>query len=223
MMLCQLLAFLCASCTKQQAVHPAMEGGGGRGGRGKKSTRSLVTRSYLSKVQGAYWISEVTYGSRVHLHNKRFRARISLSPPASAPAAYPRVAFHPSIPLRLHKARIDTMATEECAYMPSSAISPRLMILCPRSTMQATPEPVAQDTPMPTSTSEPNAGAGEENKTKKRPRIDMAVEPRERKRGKTMFGLVLGTLAKAKNEDKERNASEAVRRLSRLSPVLVVD
>ena len=64
---------------------------------------------------------------------------------------------------------------------------------------------------MPTSTSEPNAGAGEENKTKKRPRIDMAVEPRERKRGKTMFGLVLGTLAKAKNEDKERNASDAVR------------
>ncbi|KAI0764290.1 hypothetical protein BD413DRAFT_190870 [Trametes elegans] len=47
--------------------------------------------------------------------------------------------------------------------------------------------------------------------TKKRPRIDMDVEPRERKRGKTMFGLVLGTLAKAKNEDKERNASDAVR------------
>ena len=46
---------------------------------------------------------------------------------------------------------------------------------------------------------------------KKRPRIDMAVEPRERKRGKTMFGLVLGTLTKAKNEDKERNASDAVR------------
>ncbi|KAK7691520.1 hypothetical protein QCA50_004919 [Cerrena zonata] len=47
---------------------------------------------------------------------------------------------------------------------------------------------------------------------RKRPRIDMATEPRERKRGKTMFGLVLGTLKKAKNEDKERNASDAARK-----------
>ncbi|EJF57335.1 hypothetical protein BD309DRAFT_1044550 [Dichomitus squalens] len=47
---------------------------------------------------------------------------------------------------------------------------------------------------------------------KKRPRLDMAVEPRERKRGKTAFGLLLGTLAKAKDEAKERNASEAARR-----------
>ena len=39
----------------------------------------------------------------------------------------------------------------------------------------------------------------------------MALEPRERKRGKTAFGLLLGTLTKAKNEDKERNASDAVR------------
>ena len=53
--------------------------------------------------------------------------------------------------------------------------------------------------------------AAEAKTAKKRPRIDMAVEPRERKRGKTMFGLVLGTLTKAKNEDKERNASDAVR------------
>lgn len=45
--------------------------------------------------------------------------------------------------------------------------------------------------------------------TKKRPRLDLS-EPRERKRGKSMFGIVLGTLNKAKIEDKERNASEAV-------------
>ena len=45
---------------------------------------------------------------------------------------------------------------------------------------------------------------------KKRPRLDLAVDSRERKRGKTMFGLLLGTLNKAKIEDKERNASEAV-------------
>ena len=69
------------------------------------------------------------------------------------------------------------------------------------------------------STPAPDAASGETKAgTKKRPRIDMAVEPRERKRGKTMFGLVLGTLAKAKNEDQERNASEAVR--SSISVVL---
>lgn len=45
--------------------------------------------------------------------------------------------------------------------------------------------------------------------TKKRPRLDL-TEPRERKRGKSIFGIVLGTLNKAKIEDKERNASEAV-------------
>jgi hypothetical protein len=47
--------------------------------------------------------------------------------------------------------------------------------------------------------------------TKKRPRLDLSVDPlRERKRGKSIFGIVLGTLNKAKVEDKERNASEAV-------------
>ncbi|KAH9925849.1 uncharacterized protein BXZ73DRAFT_49749 [Epithele typhae] len=60
--------------------------------------------------------------------------------------------------------------------------------------------------PQPPSTEEqPQTG-------RKRPRLDMAVAPRERKRGKTMFGLVLGTLNKAKNEDKERNASEAAKK-----------
>ena len=44
---------------------------------------------------------------------------------------------------------------------------------------------------------------------KKRPRLDLEVA-RERKRGKSMFGILLGTLNKAKIEDKERNASEAV-------------
>ncbi|KAM5545189.1 hypothetical protein V8D89_001300 [Ganoderma adspersum] len=75
--------------------------------------------------------------------------------------------------------------------------------------MQRTPEP-AQDTPM--SASAELAPLEGSEKTKKRPRLDMAVEPRERKRGKTMFGLVLGTLTKAKNEDKERNASDAAKK-----------
>jgi pinin/SDK/memA/ protein conserved region len=47
---------------------------------------------------------------------------------------------------------------------------------------------------------------------KKRPRLDLTIEPRERKRGKSMFGLLVGTLNKAKTEDEARNASEAVRR-----------
>jgi hypothetical protein len=45
---------------------------------------------------------------------------------------------------------------------------------------------------------------------RKRPRLDLGSLGTERKRGKSMFGLVLGTLNKAKIEDKERNASEAV-------------
>lgn len=51
--------------------------------------------------------------------------------------------------------------------------------------------------------------------TRKRPRLDLSTAPdgtRERKRGKSMFGLVLGTLNKAKIEDKERNASEAAKK-----------
>ena len=55
-----------------------------------------------------------------------------------------------------------------------------------------------------------DAPSGSSGGPRKRPRIDMATEPRERKRGKTMFGLVLGTLKRAKTEDKERNASDAV-------------
>ena len=48
---------------------------------------------------------------------------------------------------------------------------------------------------------------------KKRPRLDLGAVPgggRERKRGKSMFGILVGTLNKAKIEDKERNASDAV-------------
>ena len=47
---------------------------------------------------------------------------------------------------------------------------------------------------------------------RRRPRLNLggALGGGDRKRGKSMFGLVLGTLNKAKIEDKERNASEAV-------------
>lgn len=47
---------------------------------------------------------------------------------------------------------------------------------------------------------------------RKRPRLDVSelTGGRDRKRGKSMFGLLVGTLNKAKIEDKERSASEAV-------------
>jgi len=48
------------------------------------------------------------------------------------------------------------------------------------------------------------------SQNKKRPRLDLS-EPQKRKRG-GMFGLLLGTLNKAKIEDKERNASEAAKK-----------
>ncbi|KAG9092445.1 hypothetical protein FRC06_011916 [Ceratobasidium sp. 370] len=45
---------------------------------------------------------------------------------------------------------------------------------------------------------------------KKRPRIDMNAEPR--KRGRSVFGMVLGTLKKAKDEDKARASTETAKR-----------
>ncbi|GJE97344.1 pinin/SDK/memA domain-containing protein [Phanerochaete sordida] len=63
-----------------------------------------------------------------------------------------------------------------------------------------------QDAGSPTRTADAAA------ETKKRPRLDLTTDSRERKRGKTMFGLLLGTLNKAKNEDRERQNSEAARK-----------
>lgn len=47
---------------------------------------------------------------------------------------------------------------------------------------------------------------------RKRPRLDLTALAggAERKRGKSMFGVLVNTLNKAKAEDKERSASEAV-------------
>ncbi|KAJ6591690.1 hypothetical protein DFH09DRAFT_1137716 [Mycena vulgaris] len=61
--------------------------------------------------------------------------------------------------------------------------------------------------PPPRVPTEPAAMASQ---NKKRPRLDLS-EPQKRKRG-GMFGLLLGTLNKAKIEDKERNASEAAKK-----------
>ncbi|PPQ97712.1 hypothetical protein CVT26_001902 [Gymnopilus dilepis] len=52
---------------------------------------------------------------------------------------------------------------------------------------------------------------------KQRPRLDLSgalggASGKERKRGKSMFGILVGTLNKAKIEDKERNASDAAKK-----------
>ncbi|KAF8525995.1 hypothetical protein BU17DRAFT_41530 [Hysterangium stoloniferum] len=47
---------------------------------------------------------------------------------------------------------------------------------------------------------------------KKRPRLDLTADSRERKRGKSMFGILVGTLNKAKKEDQDRNTSEAAKK-----------
>jgi hypothetical protein len=65
-------------------------------------------------------------------------------------------------------------------------------------TQDATTEPAADVSIEP-----PAAG-------KKRPRLDLTADSRERKRGKSMFGILVGTLNKAKKEDQDRNTSEAV-------------
>ncbi|KAG6331443.1 hypothetical protein ID866_7649 [Astraeus odoratus] len=58
----------------------------------------------------------------------------------------------------------------------------------------------------------PTAPAAMSTVNKRRPKIDLTVLTGERKRGKSMFGIVLGTLNKAKLEDKERNASDAAKK-----------
>ncbi|KDQ56462.1 hypothetical protein JAAARDRAFT_70737 [Jaapia argillacea MUCL 33604] len=58
----------------------------------------------------------------------------------------------------------------------------------------------------------PSAPAAMAAGNKKRPRLDLNVQARERKRGKSMFGILVGTLNKAKIEEKEKSASEAAKK-----------
>jgi len=77
----------------------------------------------------------------------------------------------------------------------------------------ATEDPVKSPVESPQDEMQQDAPTTTLGGTRKRPRIDLSVETtRERKRGKTMFGLLVGTLNKAKSEDKERGASEAARK-----------
>jgi hypothetical protein len=74
-----------------------------------------------------------------------------------------------------------------------------------RQKVESQDEQMQDEPALPTGPAAMSAG------NKKRPRLDLSTDRRERKRGKTVFGQLLGTLNKAKDEDKKRNASEAVR------------
>lgn len=69
-----------------------------------------------------------------------------------------------------------------------------------------------EDTQMQDSTATTTTNAPAAAPVRKRPKLDFtSLTGGERKRGKSMFGVLVNTLNKAKAEDKERNASEAVR------------
>ena len=77
---------------------------------------------------------------------------------------------------------------------------------------RATSATAETDEPMRSPTTPVSRAAGG-----RRPRLNLEALGMggngERKRGKSMFGVLMNTLNKAKAEDKERSASEAVRRL----------
>ncbi|KAJ7207298.1 hypothetical protein B0H12DRAFT_1195654 [Mycena haematopus] len=78
--------------------------------------------------------------------------------------------------------------------------------------MSSPDAPVADPEQQPTvpARAPPTEPAAMASANKRRPKLDLS-EPQKRKRG-GMFGLLLGTLNKAKIEDKERSASEAAKK-----------
>ncbi|THH28538.1 hypothetical protein EUX98_g5651 [Antrodiella citrinella] len=83
----------------------------------------------------------------------------------------------------------------------------------PQPTTSAADEDAAMSS---TTFAPPTAPAAMATANRKRPRLDLTVDKdasgRERKRGKSMFGLLVGTLNKAKVEDNQRNKSEAAKK-----------
>lgn len=90
---------------------------------------------------------------------------------------------------------------------------------------------MTDDTPTPTQTETKNAprvDAPSNGPDRQRPKLnlsgltDTAASRKgltgERRKGKSIFGVVLGTLNRAKIEDKQRMSSEAVRRVPTLQP-----
>ena len=116
--------------------------------------------------------------------------------------------------IRLVHETSTTMATETCVPTVVFVYAARLT----RPPSLSSPPPAHEaDTQMadtqPQDSRDASTPAPEEpaKAGRKRPRIDMATDAGQRKRGKSMFALALGTLTKAKNEDRARNQSEAVR------------
>jgi len=90
-------------------------------------------------------------------------------------------------------------------------LSSKLMALCRPIQVSGNDQPLDTDATMQ-DVQPAQATAAAAAAPKKRPRLDLTIEPRERKRGKSMFGLLVGTLNKAKTEDQARNASEAAKK-----------
>jgi hypothetical protein len=80
------------------------------------------------------------------------------------------------------------------------------------STDEISPDAIKQDPPE-VHQELPTGPAAMATGNRKRPRLDLSAGfLGGRKRGKSMFGVLMNTLAKAKVEDKERNASEAAKK-----------
>lgn len=142
-------------------------------------------------------------------HDDRSLIPSSSHPPIRGPTPF-------SYPYIYHTAKCQQRSTSLTEFPHITALLTILLyfILIDDPTRPIQPQDATrEDTSMqdiPTSHGD-GAGGGDAGKApRKRPRLDLAVDSRERKRGKTMFGLVLGTLNRAKNEDKARNASDAV-------------
>lgn len=85
-------------------------------------------------------------------------------------------------------------------------------------------EPTGNNENTNTENDQPAAAAPEQQQpAKKRPKLDLTVKSNDRKRGKSMFGILLGTLNKAKLDDKKRSATDAVSHYLSMVLGLVID
>ncbi|KAF8623389.1 hypothetical protein AX17_007427 [Amanita inopinata Kibby_2008] len=111
-----------------------------------------------------------------------------------------------------HVGRVGTGAFGKFSRLSLTVVSTALQFsMTTEEEPQESAQPAVQDEQMlPT---EPTAASA--TTVKKRPRLDLTDvvgDTRDRKRGKSMFGILVGTLNKAKVEGKERNASEAAKK-----------
>jgi len=94
--------------------------------------------------------------------------------------------------------------------MQSESPIPEAAIAAPQDPIDTEPTSVGTgDADVAPTASDDKMETGE-SQTKKRPRINMVNEPR--KKGRSVFGMLVGTLKKAKDEDKARANTETARR-----------